>query len=268
MDRYGLIDGDILCYSLAAIGEMHRHTVTRAKDGSFLGVFEKKRAFTSWLQEHNIAPEEVNVESTMELLPFTVCQHAFYTMLERIKREAGLVDGDLYLSPEIRVGFRYDIYPQYKQNRPPKPPYYQDMRKFLESLDAIIVPDMEADDALGLAQTDKTIICTIDKDLDTVPGWHYNWRRSQVYYLSPNESHYNLYKQMLIGDDSDNIKGLKGIGPAKAAKLISGLPPKQIERVVREAYKYHIGKDWESLYKLNLKLLQIQHVPENIFPPT
>jgi 5'-3' exonuclease len=33
----------------------------------------------------------------------------------------------------------------------------------------------------------------------------------------------NFYTSLLVGDSTDNIKGAKGIGKAKAAKLLSGL---------------------------------------------
>ena len=40
---------------------------------------------------------------------------------------------------------------------------------------AQVIDGMEADDALALAQTDKTAIATIDKDLLMVVGRHYNY---------------------------------------------------------------------------------------------
>lgn len=125
-----------------------------------------------------------------------------------------------------RNNFRKRINPEYKANRkdtvPPR--YLQQCRDFLiQNWNAEVTEGCEADDALGMAQKNDTIICTLDKDLDMIPGLHYNWVRSEIYEVNEVDALRNFYKQLLIGDRSDNIFGVVGIGKVKAAKLIDPL---------------------------------------------
>ena len=105
-----------------------------------------------------------------------------------------------------------------------KPIHYDAIRKHLqEKLDAELIEGMEADDAIAIAATelgDKCIIVSIDKDLDQVSGLHYNFVKQELYEVTEQEGTLNFYKQILTGDRVDNIIGIKGIGPAKASKLL------------------------------------------------
>ncbi|HET8686278.1 MAG TPA: hypothetical protein VFM18_06390 [Methanosarcina sp.] len=80
---------------------------------------------------------------------------------------------------------------------------------------------MEADDLLGLHQTEDSCIVSIDKDLLMIPGWHYNYVKDDLCYVSEWAGIYAFYKQLLVGDPSDNIKGAKGIGKAKAERILA-----------------------------------------------
>src|SRR5574343_1568457 len=70
---------------------------------------------------------------------------------------------------------------------------------------------------------EDTIIVTLDKDLDMIPGLHYNWVKNTIYDVNEDEALRFFYKQLLIGDTSDNIVGIRGIGPVKAKTLIDHL---------------------------------------------
>jgi len=93
-------------------------------------------------------------------------------------------------------------------------------------------------------KTAKTIIATKDKDLKNSAGLHFNWQYPDagVVWISEEEAIYNFYKQLLTGDDTDNIVGcgLKvggeyksgkkkgqwrvrrvGVGPAKAIEVLA-----------------------------------------------
>ena len=122
--------------------------------------------------------------------------------------------------------FRKRINPEYKANRkdtiPPR--YLQQCRQFLiEEWKAEVSEGCEADDMLGLNQTKDTILCSLDKDLDMIPGLHYNWVKGEIYEISEIEALRHFYRQLLIGDRSDNIFGVPGIGKVKASKLIDTL---------------------------------------------
>jgi hypothetical protein len=111
----------------------------------------------------------------------------------------------------------------YKGNRKDakRPRHYQAIRAHLQRLGAELVEGSEADDAVATEAT-KTggWIVSIDKDLDQVAGWHYNFVKHEEYYVTEEEGLRNLFTQVLTGDRTDNIIGLKGIGPKKAEKLL------------------------------------------------
>ena len=84
---------------------------------------------------------------------------------------------------------------------------------------------MEADDILGIRQMDErveTIICSKDKDLDCIPGLHYNWSPTRwengVYDVTEEEANRFFYTQCLTGDPTDNIPGLKKLTGQIATK--------------------------------------------------
>ena len=108
--------------------------------------------------------------------------------------------------------FRSEIADDYKGNRKSseKPRHWLEIKEYmLESMGAILIEGEEADDALGYGAVQEGHgIATLDKDLDGVPGWHYNWRRKEIYMVSPEDADRFFYKQMLTGDSTDNIPGL------------------------------------------------------------
>ncbi len=114
----------------------------------------------------------------------------------------------------------------------------------------------EADDALGIHQTEETLLCTIDKDLDQIPGWHYNWMHGKIYYLSEDKAARFVWYQMLIGDTADNIKGLHRVGPIKTAEWLDGVPTAELPQEVYNIYKEHERTDLE--FDINYKLLKIR----------
>lgn len=125
--------------------------------------------------------------------------------------------------------FRRTLNPEYKANRkdvePPR--FLQQCKAFLiQEWYTTIAHECEADDYLGISQTEDTMIASLDKDLLMIPGWHYSWeisgnnwtKAANKQYVSPTQALTTFYKQMLIGDVSDNIFGVDGIGKVKAAK--------------------------------------------------
>ena len=65
------------------------------------------------------------------------------------------------------------------------------------------------------------VIASVDKDLDQIAGWHYNFVKKVGYNITPEEGMYRFYKQILTGDSADNIIGIRGVGPVTADKLLS-----------------------------------------------
>ena len=170
-----------------------------------------------------------------------------YDMMQNILTETGATAYKCFLSG--KGNFRNDINPGYKANRKDKvdPIHRQVCKDFLISdWNAVVCDGYEADDALAMEQSGdwyvntrfgfpdsstskvETIICSIDKDLLQVPGKHYNFVKKEFSEVSKVEGLRNFYKQMLIGDSSDNIFGVSGIGKVKAAKYIDPLENEEI----------------------------------------
>lgn len=139
------------------------------------------------------------------------------------------------LSSNIHVGYltgkdnyRYDIAKTkpYKGNRKdaPRPVHLHSLREYLiTAWDFRVANGQEADDAIGIHATltrDNSIIVSIDKDLDMIPGHHYNPVKKDHYYVNDKQAIKNFYRQILTGDKVDNIEGLRGIGPKKADKIL------------------------------------------------
>lgn len=126
--------------------------------------------------------------------------------------------------------FRKKINPDYKANRKDliPPCYLKECKEYvLKNWNAVTLQWHEADDLLGINQDSETILCSLDKDLLMVPGLHYNWTKVEISEVTSIQGLKHFYKQMLIGDSSDNIFGVRGIGKVKAEKIISPLETEQ-----------------------------------------
>lgn len=138
---------------------------------------------------------------------------------------------------------------------PRKPEHLDKIKGFLKKhYGATEEPPYEADDLIGMRATylqsiDKPfVIVSIDKDLNCIPGCHYNSIHDEIYEVTEEESLYNFYKQCLTGDETDNIPGIKGVGPKTAEKLLSGAEqshPGLYEPVLAK-WEDHVGEPTEA----------------------
>lgn len=137
--------------------------------------------------------------------------------------------------------FRHRLYPQYKANRPPMP---DELRVQLEPLKALIeimglpmmsVTDVEADDVIATLvrqareQGMACVISASDKDLaqlvddqvvliDTMSETRYDPEGVVKKFGVPPDRIVDYLA--LMGDTSDNIPGVNGVGPKTAAKWL------------------------------------------------
>lgn len=120
----------------------------------------------------------------------------------------------------------------YKGNRDPthKPYWYQSIRNYITgSWGGIVVSGREADDECSiiarkeLAEGTDFVVATIDKDLDQIPGKHFNYLKRVFYATSISESIDFFYEQCLSGDATDGIPGCWKCGPAAARKLVQSV---------------------------------------------
>lgn len=155
--------------------------------------------------------------------------------------EVGAEEFQVWLSDKRENNFRRKLYPEYKANRTqPDPVHLKACKDYLQAeWGAAVSLGQEADDALGIEQCSRgfgsTIICSIDKDLKQIPGRHYNFVKKEFDDVTELQGLQWFYKQLLIGDVADNIKGVYGIGPKKSARVIDHLeqPLDMYETVLR-----------------------------------
>jgi DNA polymerase-1 len=195
-----------------------------------------------------------------------LCKKAFDTRLGEIMSEVSAASGAVFIKG--RDNFRHIMVSDYKGNR--KDTIEPEVKDRIEMLygyakDFCIESDnAEADDYCGVAfrlaqEEGKTaIVCHIDKDLDALPGWHYNFRKKEFYEVSPEQGYYFLMKQILMGDSTDNIQGIKGLGPKTAEKILDNKPIDQQLNVVLDTYRIKCGNTWQQEFSKSANLIWIR----------
>src|SRR5690606_29787600 len=125
--------------------------------------------------------------------------------------------------------------------------------------DVSIIEGYEADDALGIASNLKNVILShIDKDLNMLPGCHYNWVDCQFYHIDNSEfgsvEIINdkiqgrglkwFYAQLLLGDRTDNIPGVPKYGPVKVTNILQDIDnEKEAISLIKKIYVENFGEN-------------------------
>lgn len=188
----------------------------------------------------------------------------------------------LFLTADDKSNFRIrvaSIRPYKGHRSSEKPFWYEQVRRYLiEEWNADCVSGMEADDAIGIEsialQDSRSkndcdcpipVICSVDKDLDMIPGLHYNELRPErgIYEISEVDGLRDFYKQLLTGDPTDNIPGLFGVGRSSqlCRKLEQILVELDMYSHVRREYERRFGSYWKQFLWENAALLWIKRSP-------
>jgi hypothetical protein len=204
-----------------------------------------------------------------------------------------------YLTDYNTPNYRYAIaktqgYKAHRENME-KPKHFDFIRNWIiEKYGAIMVPGIEADDALGMAQIEvleannKSIIAHIDKDINQIPGGHFNLDTHEFYEIKDPgyvrlEGSVGKRKivgggqlwfcaQLLMGDSADNIPGLYKYGPVEAFKQLQGVTSYEHGiKIVWENYKYSLREELtedkirDRLFEVSQLLWIKRHAKEKIF---
>ena len=168
--------------------------------------------------------------------------YGFLNMILPVLAAARPEDSFVCIFDASRITFRQDIYPEYKANRSETPADLITQGAMVRAAMAAVgmpvlcIPGVEADDVIAtLAREnctahDATRIITSDKDLmqlvsdcvylyDGMKG--HDVREAQVFEKFGVGPEHVIDVQSLMGDSSDNVPGVPGIGPKKAAELIN-----------------------------------------------
>lgn len=172
----------------------------------------------------------------------TGAAYGFFNMILPLLSSAKPNDAFVCVFDASRQSFRQDIYSEYKANRRETPPdliaqsYMVRTGVAAMGMPMLCIPGVEADDVIATIARmnctghDATRIITSDKDLMQLVSdcvFLYDGmkereiRTPQViekFGVSPSQV---IDVQSLMGDSSDNVPGVPGIGPKKASELIT-----------------------------------------------
>lgn len=150
---------------------------------------------------------------------------------------------DMLVTFTDKHNYRKVYYPSYKYRRKDKakPLLYDKLKKFfMATYPCKVMPYLEADDVMGILQNKDTIICSTDKDLLQIAGEHFNWKGEGTRCsVSKKEGTYFLWKQVLMGDTTDDYNGLLGVGAKTAEKVLYGQSYRDLPYVVWDYYNKH-----------------------------
>lgn len=255
---HALIDGDVLVYAC--------------------GFASDAAAKRRMMSERGLDDEGYKAVIADEGAPREPLRNALHGVNEKINAVMNAVDAKrrtIFISHP--VNYREQLYPPYKTNRDVthKPLWYREIKDYLLDKGALFSEEGdEADDALGIAQMNSknTIICTNDKDLDMIPGLHYNWSPSKidkgVYSVDEIEGLRHFYTQLITGDSTDNIPGLyKHMGRKAMPALLAPIQEMYFER---EMWQYALGLFHQDVQFLTMtgSLLWIKRDNNKWQPPS
>lgn len=240
-----LVDQDICIYG-AAFAAQSSTILYRGHE------YPNRTALKKAVPEFN--PDEIEEFIQLEPVSHAIqnCRQLIQSILDAcapVKEYRGYVTGP--------GNYRYGVatIQPYKGNRTaPKPIYYEEVKQFLlTECNGEEVCGIEADDKLVieyLKNPAESIVATRDKDLATVEGIRlYNWKTKELRVIEPVEAKRNFYRQLLMGDSVDNILGVKGIGEAKADKLLKNVKDEKLMLTIcyGEYMKAYGPKAWSAL---------------------
>lgn len=232
MTRVALIDADVLCYQSAYANTL---AVDWDQDGDVSEYTDSERALQS-------IPRFVE-----DILKRTKCSEAILVLSDR------------------KQNFRKQLCPTYKENRSakPKPKLWSVLRDAIENsdhgFDTLWYPRLEGDDVLGILATgpdlkDRSVVVTIDKDLQTIPCnlFLFNKPELGVRPISELDAARFHLSQVLTGDTVDNYKGLPGVGPKKAAFLDDMDDPEEMWSEITRMYEKKELTEQDALLQARL----------------
>jgi hypothetical protein len=294
-----LIDGDVVAYmaGFASQSCWYRCIYADVDEPDETGTYLTKRK--DEFDEFVLGLKGIPCLTDKKLIPGTkkLAELCVNQLIENILRNTQASDYKLFLTSNDKSNFRYKIAKtkEYKGNRKAaKPHHYGYIRDYLWKVwGAKVIYGQEADDALGIEQINITskdingcnhgkgcdsvqrtnagvwassIICSIDKDLRMIPGFHYNIKNSELSFVTEDEAMRFFWKQMLMGDTVDNIPGVPKIGKKKSADLIDACNSLEAcKETVKMTYEKYYGEEWHDKYQEMGNLLWIRREENQYF---
>lgn len=200
--------------------------------------------------------------------------YAFLNMMLPVFAAAKSDDIFVCVFDASRKTFRQDIYPEYKANRDETPADLITQSVMVQrglsdmGVPVLCIPNVEADDVIATLATqncqiaDKTRIMTGDKDLMQLVSdciFLYDGMKQKTIHRAEVIEKFGVPPdkvvdvQSLMGDSSDNVPGVRGIGPKKAAELINEFGSldnlyNNLDKVKNERVRNMLATSRESAY--------------------
>lgn len=275
-----LLDGDIVAYRAAAPCDGRGYAIINTDDpGKHLVTARYKKEIVKEFYEGKFDPAFQEIIPTKNPEPESYAIYNVDKIIHPILEKYPNAWLRTYLTGN--TNFRQSICPDYKANRDgmERPVHLAACKQYLlNRYNAIMQDLLEADDLMGiearrlLNQDRKFLIATIDKDLCCVPGGHYNFVKDEEWEVSEWEATVFFYAQCLMGDTTDNIPGIKGLGPKKSAKILAGAAS-ETELFTRVLTKWAIAhplvpsEDVVKIMIQSAELLWILQEEGNLYTP-
>lgn len=277
------VDGDVIGYRAGYAAEhtlYHVHYKVGGKQKT--KTFDGAKEYKAFLEEREFGPLDYLVETEVVVEDEKAALYNVRSIIQSIA-------DDLQVDPEteLRVyltgpnNYRSGVatIKPYKGNRDPnkKPVHAPAIKEYMRGrYNAIVSDGQEADDEMAIAHLatpgweTESVIATIDKDLDTIPGRHYNFVTKEAYYIDEAEARKFFWCQMIAGDPVDNVPGIPGMGMVKAKKYLAdwdGIDERIAYDKVRALYVQSYGdKSDEALLEMG-RLLYIRRRPDEWWQP-
>jgi hypothetical protein len=283
IDMKALFDGDIVVFRAGMAAE---RAEWHLKVGNKTKTYEYKRDAMDALDKELPGKYSRKEGEDYELWSERNCEpvsHALHNAKGIIQKSLAAVgctefDTTIFLSGATNFRDRIAETRPYKGNRDRlhRPTHEEAIKDYLRAnYPTTVADDEEADDLLGIAQTEEgaldSVIISVDKDLDQIPGLKYNIMHDVQYCVTPEDAEYNFYAQLLTGDTVDNIPGLPRVGPSTASKILHGLKgkPEDMERECWSQYAIRSGEPDPWKYMLEQgQLLWIRRKAGEMWEPT
>lgn len=173
-------------------------------------------------------------------------------------------------------------YATYKGNRPPKSEWLikwePHIRMRLLHYGFTSNADLEADDLIcGVSEelmksSESFIIASPDKDMKQIPGLHMDYKKEvpEITSITTEKAFYNLVLQTIAGDSNDNVFGVPGLGPVKAAKLLEAAnDPVEYWSIAKQAYYKYFGPYYGPMIfaetRMAIELMSTNHPLYNFY---
>lgn len=286
-----LIDADVLLYEAAFGGEYLDEETGEKVQRDFSQVSDLFDQKVKEIEDACWADEKSKLFLT---------GNEFLAKLENRKRKREGLE-PLSFPPNFR--FKIAVSVPYKSTRSAKPYHYYNLLAYIyHAYNPIIAWGMEADDMLCIYQQrflkeQSTIICTRDKDLRMMEGWHYGWEchnqpawgPAKVERLGDIHPKFSMvknakgeyvermtevkgtglkffYAQLIMGDSVDTIPGLPRGGPAMAYKALSECETElELYRAVKALYEAK-GKTLDYFMEQAQLLWMVREVNDDGLP--